>query len=148
MLSQTAEYALRTVVFLADRGETPVRIDEIAAVLDIPRNYLSKTLHRLAQEGLLTSARGRGGGFRLAMRPDQIRLLDVVELFDHIGPERRCLLGQDVCTDQQACAAHATWKEVAARIAAFFSGTTVADLTGGAAVRRAGRGTRARGSKR
>ena len=145
MLSQTAEYALRTLVFLADRRETPVRIDEIAAALDIPRNYLSKTLYRLAQEGLLTSTRGTGGGFRLAMPADRIRLLTVVELFDRIGSQRRCLLGQVVCSDQQACPAHAAWKEVGAHIAAFFSGTTVADLARGPE-HRTRQGARARGS--
>jgi len=136
MLSQTAEYALRTVVFLADRSDVPVRIDEIAAALDIPRNYLSKVLHRLAQESILTSARGQGGGFRLASPADRIRLLDVVEPFDHLGSQRRCLLGREVCNDQRACEAHAAWKEVGTRVAAFFAGTTVADLAGGTGARR------------
>jgi Rrf2 family protein len=128
MLSHTAEYALRTVVFVAARGDAPARIDEISAALDIPRNYLSKTLHRLAQGGVLHSARGRGGGFRLARPADQIPLLDVITLFDHVGPERRCLLGREVCSDRNACEAHASWKEVAGRLAAFFNQTTVADL--------------------
>jgi Rrf2 family protein len=128
MLSQTAEYALRTVVFLADRSNAPVRIDEIAAELRIPRNYLSKILHRLAREGILTSARGRGGGFRLAAPAGRISLLRVVERFDHIGARRRCLLGQKACSDEHACEAHAAWKEVGTRITAFFAGTTVADL--------------------
>ena len=136
MLSQTAEYALRTVVFLADRTERPVRIDEIAAALGIPRNYLSKVLHRLAQESILTSSRGQGGGFRLATAPERIRLLDVVEPFDHIGSQRRCLLGRETCSDQRACEVHEAWKEVGGRVAAFFAGTTVADLAGGAVRRR------------
>ncbi|HEY6948754.1 MAG TPA: Rrf2 family transcriptional regulator [Gemmatimonadales bacterium] len=136
MLSQTAEYALRTVVFLAGRSEEPVRIDEIAAALDIPRNYLSKVLHRLARESVLTSTRGQGGGFRLASSADRIRLLDVIEPFDHIGSQRRCVLGREVCSDQGACEAHEAWKEVGARVAAFFAGTTVADLARGVARRR------------
>lgn len=136
MLSQTAEYALRTVVFLADRTEAPVRIDEIAAALGIPRNYLSKVLHRLAQESILSSSRGQGGGFRLALPAGRIRLVDVIEPFDHIGSQRRCLLGQDVCSDRGACEAHEAWKDVGGRVAAFFAGTTVADLAGGAGRRR------------
>lgn len=136
MLSQTAEYALRTVVFLAGRREQPVRIDEIATALDIPRNYLSKVLHRLAQESILASTRGQGGGFRLGSPAERIRLLDVIEPFDHIGSQRRCLLGREVCSDQRACEAHEAWKEVGAQVAAFFAGTTVADLAGGTTRRR------------
>ncbi len=64
MLSHTAEYALRAVLFLADRGE-PASVDEIAKQLQVPRNYLSKTLHRLA-EGVLAppEARAAGSGSR------------------------------------------------------------------------------------
>jgi len=130
MLSQTAEYALRTVVFVAGQGDQPVRIDEMAVALDIPRNYLSKTVHRLARGGVLHSARGRGGGFRLARPPDRVGLLDVIGLFDQVGPERRCLLGRDVCSDRNPCEAHASWKEIATHISAFFSQTTIADLVG------------------
>ena len=52
MLSQTAEYALRTILFIAQSNHEagPVRTEAIAEALDIPRNYLSKILHRLAQE--------------------------------------------------------------------------------------------------
>ncbi|HEU5169544.1 MAG TPA: Rrf2 family transcriptional regulator [Gemmatimonadales bacterium] len=131
MLSHTAEYALRTVLFIAERGDSePVSVDEIAAALRIPRNYLSKTLHRLAHEGVLLSSRGKGGGFRLAVPPERLRLLQVVELFDRIGAGRQCLLGRPVCSDQRACEAHARWKDVAGQLAAFFHETTVADLLG------------------
>jgi Rrf2 family iron-sulfur cluster assembly transcriptional regulator len=131
MLSQTAEYALRTVLFIAGHAdEGPARAEEMAAALRIPRNYLSKTLHRLAQAGVLTSTRGRGGGFLLARSPADIPLLAVVGLFDQIEPRRQCLLGRPVCSDQHACEAHVQWKDVSERVARFFSETSVADLMG------------------
>jgi Rrf2 family protein len=136
VLSQTAEYALRTAAFLARRADAPVRIDEIAAALGIPRNYLSKILHRLAREGVLASTRGRNGGFRLARPAGRISLLEVVEPFDRIDARRQCLLGREVCSDERACEAHVAWKQVGARIAAFFTGTTLADLAGAPLVRR------------
>jgi Rrf2 family protein len=129
VLSHTAEYALRTVLFIAQRpGEAPASVDEIAAALSLPRNYLSKTLHRLAREGILTSTRGKGGGFRLAVAPGKLKLIRVVQLFDRIGDGRQCLLGRAVCSDAHACEAHASWKAVAAQVANFFADTTVADL--------------------
>jgi Rrf2 family iron-sulfur cluster assembly transcriptional regulator len=130
MLSQTAEYALRTVLYIAGHGDGPARAEEMAASLGIPRNYLSKTLHRLAHAGVLTSTRGRGGGFLLARSADQIPLLAVVGLFDQIEPRRQCLLGRPVCSDQHACEAHVQWKDVSERVARFFSETSVADLMG------------------
>ena len=133
MLSQTAEYALRAVLFLADRGGVPASVDEIAASLGIPRNYLSKTLHRLAAEGVLASARGRGGGFRLAVDPRRLTLLRIVGPFDRLTGERRCLLGRPVCSDRGPCPAHHQWRTVSEQVAAFFRERTVADLLRGAA---------------
>lgn len=130
MLSRTAEYALRAVLFLADRGE-PTNVDLIAERLGVPRNYLSKTLHRLAREGVLTSTRGQGGGFRLAVAPDRLPLLRVVEPFDPISGERRCLLGRPQCSDANPCPAHQQWKSVSERVAEFFRERTVGDLLRG-----------------
>jgi Rrf2 family protein len=131
MLSQTAEYALRTVLFLADQGE-PLRAEEIARRLNVPRNYLSKTLHRLAQEGVLHSARGKGGGFRLAVPADRLKLLTVVAPFDGILAERHCLLGRPQCSDRNPCPAHHEWRTVSERVTAFFRDRTVGDLLRGA----------------
>jgi Rrf2 family protein len=132
MLSQTAEYALRTVLYLADRGDDRlVGADELARVLGVPRNYLSKTLHRLARERILASARGKGGGFRLATDPRRLTLLQVVEPFDAISAERRCLLGRSACDDRHPCPAHHRWKAVSTRVTDFFRKTTVAELIAG-----------------
>lgn len=127
MLSQTAEYALRTVLFLAD-SDGAARAEEIARQLGVPRNYLSKTLHRLAQEGVLQSTRGKGGGFRLAVPADRLKLLRVVEPFDDISGERRCLLGRPHCNDRNPCPAHHEWRAVSERVTAFFRDRTVGDL--------------------
>jgi Rrf2 family protein len=129
MLSQTAEYALRTVLLIAERGVAgPVGVDQIAQELGVPRNYLSKTLHQLARAGVLSSTRGPGGGFRLAVPAARLRLVRVIEPFDDIGAGRRCLLGRPVCSDRTACRVHGRWKATGEAVAAFFQDTTVAEL--------------------
>jgi Rrf2 family iron-sulfur cluster assembly transcriptional regulator len=131
VLSQTAEYALRTVLHIAGDGAAPHRVERLAQDLGIPRNYLSKTLHQLARAGVLDSTRGPGGGFRLARDPHRIRLIEVVQPFDDIGQGRRCLLGRPVCSERTACEAHERWKDLSERLAAFFRETTVGDLMRG-----------------
>lgn len=129
MLSQTAEYALRAVLYLAASAtDHPVRVGEMAQALRIPRNYLSKILHLLARAGVLVSARGKLGGFQLAVAPDHLAIMQVVAPFDRFDERRRCLLGRPQCSDGTACAAHTRWKDVAQRVTAFFRETTVADL--------------------
>jgi len=134
MLSQTAEYALRAVLYVAQHGDRLVQAGEMARALRIPRNYLSKIVHALAREGVLESTRGKSGGFRLAQAPDRLYVVQVVSPFDRLGEVRHCLLGRPRCSDRAACAAHTRWKEVAERVAAFFRETTLAELLEGAAV--------------
>jgi len=73
MLSQTAEYALRAVLFLADRPNgQPVRVEEIGGVLGMPSAYLSKILNTLVRARILTSLRGRHGGVRVDLLAEYV----------------------------------------------------------------------------
>lgn len=131
MLSGTAEYALRAVVYLAQHqnGE-PVRASDLAEAVNVPRNYLGKILHELGRTGVLTSTRGKNGGFRLAVPANQVPLIRVIEPFDRIGMNRRCLLGRPECSDDSPCPMHDRWKHVAEEVMKFFQLTTVADVLG------------------
>jgi Rrf2 family protein len=132
ILSLTAEHALRAVLYVArNAGEKPVRVPEAAAALSIPRNYLSKILHTLARSGILESMRGRAGGFRLAVPADRLSLLLVIQEFDRMPEQRRCLLGWAVCSDRNACAVHHSWKTTSESVARFFRTTTIAHILQG-----------------
>jgi len=129
MLSQTAEYALRTVLYLAARqGDGLFRVSEIAEELGIPQNYLSKTLHVLARAGVLHSSRGKHGGFQLAKPASELSLAEVVAPFNGPSGERICLLGRVACSDSDPCPAHAKWKAVSGQVSTFFRETMVSDL--------------------
>ena len=127
-ISGTSQYAIRAVVYIATNGvDAPVRVGPIAAALDVPQNYLSKTLYALARAGVLRSVRGPRGGFQLAGPAARLTLARVAEPFDDVG-ERHCLLGRAQCGDRAPCAAHGRWGEVADSLRGFFRNTTIADL--------------------
>ena len=131
MLSATAEYALRAVVHLARNGNgEPMQAQALSDATGVPLSYMRKVLHELVRGGVLESTRGIRGGFRLAVAPKQLTLLDVVSRFDRIGPGRRCLLGRPECTDRNPCPVHDQWKATAEGIAQFFSTTTLGDVLG------------------
>ncbi len=132
MLSSTAAYALRAVLYVArHEAHGPVRVGDAAAALGLPRNYLAKVLHDLARGGLLLSTRGKYGGFRLARPPDHIALHSVVARFDGVTTRRTCLLGLHECNDRRPCAAHGRWRAIAEETARFFRDTTVGELLDG-----------------
>jgi Rrf2 family iron-sulfur cluster assembly transcriptional regulator len=127
-LNSTAQNALRAVLYIAEHGTGgPVRVDDIAASLGCPRNYLSKTLHALARAGILRSTRGPKGGFELVDPAEELSLSQVVGPFEPAG-ERRCLMGRANCRDSHPCLVHHRWSGVATTVEEFFGQTTVADL--------------------
>ena len=143
-ITSTSQYAIRAVVYVATREtDAPVRVGPIASALDVPQNYLSKTLYTLTRAGVLRSVRGPRGGFQLAVPPDRLTLARVAAPFDDVG-ERHCLLGRAQCGDRYPCPAHVRWTDVSSSLQAFFRDTTIADLM--ADVKRGAR--RSRGSSK
>lgn len=131
MISQTGEYALRAVLYLAREGQgEPVPVEAIANALDLPRNYLSKTLHTLAKRGVLDSMRGPHGGYTLSKPADRVPLYEIVEPFDQLEERETCLLGRTRCDERSPCAAHRAWRDVTSHVVRFFRETTVHDLLG------------------
>lgn len=93
MFSQTAEYALRAVVYLAAQQGTPRTTQEIAAATKVKLAYLSKVMQSLGRKGLVQSQRGLHGGFTLTRSPDELTVLDIITAVDPIQRIKSCPLG-------------------------------------------------------
>lgn len=128
MLSRTSEYALRALIHLAQHEEDwPISGARIAGESGIPPKYLSKILGDLARAGVLESAPGKTGGFRLRRSAKQLSLLDVLAPFEPFD-RRRCPFGNHECSDQNPCKAHDQWKKVIETEQRFLRRTTVYDI--------------------
>jgi Rrf2 family protein len=93
VISQTAEYALRAVVFLAAHSDAAHSVHEIAAATKSPEGYLSKILRALGRANLVQAQRGLHGGFALARSPREITVYDVIDAVDEIRRIHTCPLG-------------------------------------------------------
>lgn len=78
-LTSFTDYALRSLMYLAARPEKLCTVREVAAHYGISYNHLVKVGHRLAQLGYIHSAKGKGGGIRLACDATSLRLGDLVK---------------------------------------------------------------------
>ena len=129
VLSRSSEYAIRALTFLAQQsGEDFHLARDMAQQLGIPAPFLGKVLQPLVARGILFSQRGRSGGFRLALPPDKVTLLQIVDTQESLGRARQCILGQPVCTDEFPCPLHAEWRSFADTFLARLSDTTLHDL--------------------
>lgn len=129
MLSKTAIHAVTALTALAELPEgSYAGAADIAKEIGAPPNYLGKLLKTLADEGLVESQKGKGGGFRLAKDPAAISVFAVVDPIDRLSRWSGCFLGRGKCDDESPCAVHRRWAEVRNVYLAFLKQTTIADL--------------------
>jgi len=127
VISQTAEYALRIIIYLASLDGAPATIAQIASATKTPQGYLSKVLRNLAKGGLLRSQRGLHGGSTLARPPADMTVWDVVEVVDPIQRIRTCPLGLKN-HGVALCPLHRRLDQAIASVEAAFRATTIADV--------------------
>src|SRR5262245_46379503 len=127
MFSQTAEYALRAVIFLAEGGETRYTTQAIAETTRIPPRYLAKVLNSLARAGVLTAQRGLYGGFVLSKSPSEISVLEVIQAVDPLKRIYICPLNLEAHKDQ-LCPLHARLDASLALIQEDLQRSSIADL--------------------
>lgn len=136
MLSQKTRYALRALVLLAEHeksGKGPMLISDLAKKGRMPQKFLEAILLELKNEGTLQSKKGRGGGYLLGKRAEDIKFGSVIRLLE--GPlallpcvsqtaYRKC----DECGDEEACGIRVLFKEVRDRTAEILDSTSLAKV--------------------
>ncbi|MBA2227137.1 MAG: Rrf2 family transcriptional regulator [Thermogemmata sp.] len=127
MLSQTAEYALRAVVYLAYEAPEARTTEQIHQATLVKRAYLAKILQGLAKKGIVTTQRGVGGGVALAKSPQELTLLEVVNAVEPLQRIRTCPLG--IATHgSRLCPLHRRIDAVLAVVEEQFARTTLAEI--------------------
>ena len=126
MLPKTAEYALRAVVCLGRNPDQSEAAEVLATKTKVPRRYLHKVLQDLIRAGLLRSQSGPGGGYRLALRPEKITILDAVNAVGSLERIRHCPLG--LTTHSSLCPLHSELDSVYAAAEAALAKVTIAQL--------------------
>ena len=128
--SKSFIYALRSTLYLAgEQDSRPViRLDEIAAALDIPRHFLGKILKRLAKEGILVSAKGPSGGFGATPATAATPLLTLIELTGQSEKTDICSLLTGKCDPLVPCPLHHRIAAIKKEWLGMLSGTTIASL--------------------
>ena len=127
MLSQTVEYSLRAIVWLASHADDPQTNQQIAEATLVPAGYLAKVMQALGRGGLVTAQRGKHGGFLLARAATEISLLEVVNIVDPIQRIRKCPLGIP-SHGSYLCPLHTRLDAAMAMVENAFRDSSIADL--------------------
>lgn len=127
MISQTVEYALRALVFLAAFPISPMTTEKIFEHTMIPLSYLRKLMQQLKRAGLVDSQKGKKGGFILAKEPQSITVLDIVNAIDPIRPITSCPLRKNP-SNISLCPLHKMLQDIAVTTQEKFASISLNDL--------------------
>lgn len=134
-LSTRGRYAVMAMTDLARHtgersDDEPVRLAEIAARQEISLAYLEQLFSKLRRGGLVIAARGPHGGYRLARKPSETRIADIIVAVDEPIKATRCRSDSSKgCLGRTGrCLTHDLWEELGRQIAVFLESVTLADV--------------------
>ena len=127
-LTMMTDYALRLLMYVAHRPDRLCTIGEIAQAYGISQAHLMKVTHQLGLRGWLATARGKGGGMRLARPPGEISLGAVVRSIEPDMDLVECFSATDRCKLTGHCRLTGVLEGALREFMAHLDGHTLADL--------------------
>ena len=128
-ITRQADYAVRAVLYLAERGLTArVPTAEIGRDQRIPVTFLAKIMAQLSSAGIVRSTRGAHGGITLGRPANEISLLDIVEAIDGPMLLNECVGDASQCQLGERCPVHTVWCQAQSDLVNRLARTTFAEL--------------------
>jgi Rrf2 family protein len=130
-ISKSTRYALYAMAEMTVAGDAPTTVAAVAERYGIPEGALAKVFQQLVRAGLATGTRGIGGGYRLARRPNDITVLDVMSVFERPREPGGCLLHERAdqpCPAVSACNVHWLFSEVDELVRSTYESVTLPTL--------------------
>lgn len=127
-LTTKGRYAVTAMLDLAIHDHKgPITLADISQRQGISLSYLEQLFSKLRKNGLVSSARGPGGGYRLSRDAKEIAVVDVITAVDEKIDARRCE-GMGNCQDNDSCLTHELWCDLSDKIFEFLSGISLGVL--------------------
>jgi Rrf2 family protein len=103
LITREIDYTVRALKYLAETGKGRIPVTELEKELKITRPMLRKIMQELAKKGMVVSYKGNNGGFSLNSKPEDIFLIDLVEVFQGKFSMNECILNKDICPNRDNC---------------------------------------------
>jgi len=113
------------------RAERATALAEIAQRQEISLSYLEQLFARLRRKGLVISARGPGGGYRLAHSAEETRISDIIHAVDEPLRATRCAEAKGCMIKGERCLTHDLWEDLGHHIEDYLASVSLADVIHG-----------------
>ena len=131
MFSKATEYALRAVIYIAQKGseEKKLGLAEIAKAIDSPRSFTAKILQQLTSGNkIVNSSRGPAGGFYITEKSKKLPVRSVLAAMNEDVRLEKCVLGLKQCSELKPCPMHAQYKLIKPLLINLFETKTIQSL--------------------
>jgi len=129
-LSNTSQYAIRILAYMADKKDSQLNATQLAEILYIPYKFLTKIMTDLVKVDLVESIRGREGGYKLKKKSSDIMVGDILDVFGDSVKDEQCVLGIGFCNGLCKCALHDQWMEPKLLLQKMFRESSLEDIAG------------------
>lgn len=129
IFSKKCEVGLQAVLFLSTQN--PHRLFnamEVSKEVGQPKEFVAKMLQILTIHGIVGSRKGKNGGFFLAKKPAEVKLIDIVQAIDGLDVFSNCVLGFPGCSKESPCPVHDKWGKLRDEAFKMLSENTLEDL--------------------
>ena len=103
LITREIDYAVRALKYLGKNVKERIPVTELEEELGITRPMLRKIMQELAKNKMVLSYKGNSGGFILNRKPEDIYLIDLVEVFQGKFSMNECILNKDICPNRDSC---------------------------------------------
>lgn len=129
MITTKGRNALKIMIDLAQHeGEGFISLTDIAERVNESQKYLESSVAQLSQKGLILSARGKSGGYRLIKTPQEYTIGEIITAAEGSLAPVSCLYSDTPCENAGNCLSLPLWKELDEAIMGFLNSKTLADL--------------------
>lgn len=127
-LTTKGRYAVTALLDLAiNQSNGTISLADISTRQEISLSYLEQLFSKLRRRGLVTSVRGPGGGYRLAVDTNDINIADIVDAVDESIDATNCN-GRGNCHEGSMCLTHHLWMDLSVQIRDFLKSISLAAL--------------------
>lgn len=130
MLSNASQYAIRSVLFLAEKSSIHKKFGalEVAEALEISPHFTAKLLQQLAKKNIISSSKGPTGGFYLTEQNLKLKVCDILDVIEIKNVFEGCFLGLPQCGDEHPCPVHHIVSDFKQGILEKFNNQSIAEM--------------------
>ena len=130
MFSKSCEYAIKAMIFVAQKSKDEIRVGvkQIAKGIDAPEYFIAKILQDLSKKKLVNSIKGPNGGFYMDNKNLKSSISDIVKAIDGDSIYLDCVIGLKACSEKNPCPVHFEYTEIKKNLIAMLENNTIGEF--------------------